>query len=536
AKHEVALAETAKLLARSTSLAEGGGERLAALQVELTSVTEELAKNCYDDEFMASLTLAANLALNIERAGQDNQRAALKLESLTQQAERTAAAAEAATMAHEKSRVGLDAAQATLEEARRHDMAASLRAGLHAGDACPVCGSAIGELPEGSADSVEAAQKRYEGARRQEEQARGAGNSASTAAAVAETTATNARQQLEQQTELLRQAAVELAQALPGVEDRSLKSIQAVLASQKQEREERNRLQRSESELSRGLQDGERQLEAARREMATLAAQRDAASAALRQAGERTLVAMASLTNALAESGLAEIANLNEGEDPLPSLQRLAGEASAEMAVLLTVKGRLSEQIGRLEKDIEAAEALRSELRKRKSAYDVAADLDQMLRAPKFPAFIQAEALRTLAEDGTRKLLELSAGRYEFEVAAGGQDFMIKDKWNADDVRSVRTLSGGETFLASLGLALALAETLPGLAPGKRLALDSLFLDEGFGSLDAEALALAADALDALRGENRMVCVVTHLQELAQRLPARVVVTKSESGSTVAID
>ena len=117
----------------------------------------------------------------------------------------------------------------------------------------------------------------------------------------------------------------------------------------------------------------------------------------------------------------------------------------------------------------------------------------------------------------------------------GGQDFLVRDRWNADDTRSVRTLSGGETFLASLALALALAETLPGLAPGRRLALESIFLDEGFGSLDPEALDRAADALDALRMEDRLVCVVTHLKELAERMPAQLVVSKSESGSSVRV-
>ena len=82
---------------------------------------------------------------------------------------------------------------------------------------------------------------------------------------------------------------------------------------------------------------------------------------------------------------------------------------------------------------------------------------------------------------------------------------------------------------------LALAESLPSLAASGRVVLESIFLDEGFGSLDDEALNLAADALDALRTENRMVCVITHLPELAQRLPARVVVTKTEAGSSIAV-
>jgi exonuclease SbcC len=158
-----------------------------------------------------------------------------------------------------------------------------------------------------------------------------------------------------------------------------------------------------------------------------------------------------------------------------------------------------------------------------------------MLQAGKFQTWLQAEALQTLAHDGSRRLEALSGGRYRLDISADGKDFEVIDKWNAEQARSVKTLSGGETFLASLALALALAESLPSLAASGRVVLDSIFLDEGFGSLDPEALNLAADALDALRTENRMVCVITHLQELAERLPARVTVTKTESGSSVAV-
>jgi exonuclease SbcC len=227
--------------------------------------------------------------------------------------------------------------------------------------------------------------------------------------------------------------------------------------------------------------------------------------------------------------------DLAHDRDPLPRLEVRLATAASDRAGLLTSIGRLEEQMRRLEQDIDLAQALRKELSAKKSELDVAADLAQMLRADRFQAYVQSQALRSLAEDGSRKLIELSAGRYELEVTPGGQDFLVKDKWNADEPRSVRTLSGGETFLASLALALALAETLPGLAPGKRLALDSIFLDEGFGSLDPEALDRAADALDALRMQDRLVCVVTHLKELAERMPAQVVVKKSEDGSTIAV-
>jgi exonuclease SbcC len=205
-------------------------------------------------------------------------------------------------------------------------------------------------------------------------------------------------------------------------------------------------------------------------------------------------------------------------------------ERSAAVAV-----GQLEARLERLRQDVERAKTLRQGLAALKKEHDVAADLAQMLRADRFQAYIQQEALATLAADGSCRLEQLSAGRYRLQVDDKGQEFEVIDQWNADAPRSVRTLSGGETFLASLALALSLAESLPGLAAGRRVVLDSVFLDEGFGSLDAEALDRAADALDALRNENRMVCIVTHLPELANRLPARVVVTKSEAGSTVAI-
>jgi exonuclease SbcC len=113
---------------------------------------------------------------------------------------------------------------------------------------------------------------------------------------------------------------------------------------------------------------------------------------------------------------------------------------------------------------------------------------------------------------------------------AEDQEFAVVDHWNADRHRSVKTLSGGETFLASLALALALAEGLVELAAEDRAheALESLFLDEGFGTLDPETLAQVVQALDALHGGRRLVGVVTHIPELAAQLPARVEVRREE--------
>ena len=161
-------------------------------------------------------------------------------------------------------------------------------------------------------------------------------------------------------------------------------------------------------------------------------------------------------------------------------------------------------------------------------------------------AWIQEEALRRLAADGSHHLALLSQGRYALRLGSGEtagagaraeQDFFVVDHWNADGIRSVRTLSGGETFLASLALALALAESLARLSAGGRAAeaLESLFLDEGFGTLDGETLDTVVSALDALHGGQRVVGVVTHVRELAERLPARLEVRRSGGSTATAV-
>ena len=162
----------------------------------------------------------------------------------------------------------------------------------------------------------------------------------------------------------------------------------------------------------------------------------------------------------------------------------------------------------------------------------LAKTLSDHLKAHELIAWIQEEALARLAEGGSRHLAKLSQNRYALRLGSGPevtaaraeQDFFVVDAWNGDSIRSVRTLSGGETFLASLALALALAESLTELGAESRAtdALESLFLDEGFGTLDSDTLDVVVGALDALHGGDRMVGIVTHVRELAERLPARL--------------
>ncbi len=158
--------------------------------------------------------------------------------------------------------------------------------------------------------------------------------------------------------------------------------------------------------------------------------------------------------------------------------------------------------------------------------FDTWQTLTNSLKANEFQQFLLAEVEAQLLTRAGLLLHEISDGRYRLALADG--DYVVQDLWNAGEVRGVKTLSGGETFLASLSLAIALSDYLAG-----NKILGALFLDEGFGTLDPQALEAVANALESLRTQGRMVGIVTHVESLSERLPSRLLVTKSVAGSSV---
>ena len=182
----------------------------------------------------------------------------------------------------------------------------------------------------------------------------------------------------------------------------------------------------------------------------------------------------------------------------------------------LAAATRLAEEVGALERRARVLEALAKELRQ-----------DRLI------AFLQQEALRALADAAADRLAELSEKRYR--LAYLGDEFSVIDTWNGEEARSARTLSGGETFLASLALALALSEQVASLSVTERARLDSLFLDEGFGTLDPTSLETVVEAIERLGSDGRVVGVITHVPELAIRLPVRIEVVKSPRGSRIEV-
>ena len=154
--------------------------------------------------------------------------------------------------------------------------------------------------------------------------------------------------------------------------------------------------------------------------------------------------------------------------------------------------------------------------------------------------YVLAHRLTQVAAAATDRLSRMSAGRYSFvhgtqresRGRAGGLALEIMDGWSGL-VRPAKTLSGGESFLASLALALGLADVVTAEAGGRQL--DTLFVDEGFGSLDPEALDLAMATLDDLRAGGRVIGVVSHVDELRLRIPRQIKVTRSPQGSAVEV-
>ncbi|SUB72986.1 Nuclease sbcCD subunit C [Pluralibacter gergoviae] len=113
-------------------------------------------------------------------------------------------------------------------------------------------------------------------------------------------------------------------------------------------------------------------------------------------------------------------------------------------------------------------------------------------------------------------------GRYLLQrKASEALELEVVDTWQADAVRDTRTLSGGESFLVSLALALALSDLV-----SHRTRIDSLFLDEGFGTLDSETLDTALDALDALNASGKIIGVISHVEAMKERIPVQIRVRK----------
>lgn len=170
---------------------------------------------------------------------------------------------------------------------------------------------------------------------------------------------------------------------------------------------------------------------------------------------------------------------------------------------------------------------LQDELNARRSESERWAKLNELAGSAdgaKFRRIAQGYTLDVLLNYANVQLRELTR-RYRLERVPDTLALQVIDRDMCDEVRTVHSLSGGESFLVSLALALGLSSL-----SSNRMKVESLFIDEGFGSLDAETLRMAMDALESLRTQGRKIGVISHVQEMTERIPVRIQVSRAGNG------
>ena len=156
---------------------------------------------------------------------------------------------------------------------------------------------------------------------------------------------------------------------------------------------------------------------------------------------------------------------------------------------------------------LQRAQALRKQLRARRDDHRLFGGLATDLRSDRFQAYVLEDSFTRLVQGASDWLLTLSGQRYALTFR--DDQILVVDHDNADDTRISDTLSGGETFLASLSLALELSRQVQDAAGAVHL--DSLFVDEGFGTLDPDTLATVSETIQSLQVSGRVVGVITHI-------------------------
>jgi len=211
----------------------------------------------------------------------------------------------------------------------------------------------------------------------------------------------------------------------------------------------------------------------------------------------------------------------NQGAAALKDAQDTVKQLTEEVAVAKKELDNLKKARQRWEEH----EAQRKETEK---AIDIASKLLNLVSGRRFVQFLAEEHLKDMVQEASITLGTLTGQRYALELS-DDSEFVIRDDFNGGERRSVTTLSGGEIFLTSLALALALSSKiqLQGEHP-----LGFFFLDEGFGTLDSAKLDLVMDALERIRDEDRMVGIISHVKELKERLPCYLEVIPAKDDGT----
>lgn len=212
-----------------------------------------------------------------------------------------------------------------------------------------------------------------------------------------------------------------------------------------------------------------------------------------------------------------------ERESVLRSLQTLRGEYAA-------FRAQTAQRYDRAQMLANLAAAARGDTL---GGYEHQVDLVSYVLGAEFERILQSASLHLDRMSEGRYGMVFSDHRAKGSRSGGGLNLEITDTWTGEP-REASSLSGGESFLASLSLALGLAEVVQANNGG--IELDTLFIDEGFGTLDAETLDMVMGTIESLRDSGRTIGLISHVEEMKNRIPAQIVVEKGQNGSSVRVN
>lgn len=297
-----------------------------------------------------------------------------------------------------------------------------------------------------------------------------------------------------------------------------------LVAQQQLETEEKARLDQSQAQFTAAL--------AASRfndRQAFLAAQLDDETAQrltqLKQTLEQQLQQATALCEQATRQQQAHLALRPQGTDAdIPALQTQLHDLAQRLRDNTTRQGEIRQQLRQDAESRQHQQALGRQIAEAAQLADDWGYLNSLIGSStgdRFRKFAQGLTLDNLVWLANQQLNRLH-GRYLLQrKASEALELEVVDTWQADAVRDTRTLSGGESFLVSLALALALSDLV-----SHKTRIDSLFLDEGFGTLDSETLDTALDALDALNASGKIIGVISHVEAMKERIPVQIKVKK----------
>jgi exonuclease SbcC len=540
----------AKLLAAVRAPAEVSGlaDRIIAAD-NLSTVRGQRMSGALETERDAAAArekLPDKSAMDLLRVAYGEQRTLAADVTRRETALEAAQAAEASAVAGlAAAEAALESAQAAAEASQLANRAIVLAQSLAVGEDCPVCLQPVTALPHHPTPAdLAAARAALADAAKERKRAADAQGLAARSAAGAASALAGARQALAKNAAALAEAPAE---------ESVTHTLRTIAAAEEAFRQARKDTGTRRAELEAAVRGRDSLTEEEREAWARLRGARDsvvALGAPAVEAGDLAK-AWAALTTWAAAAHQERAARQPELDTGAAALRQQLADETARLTALLAARGvtgvsdparatasvaaarvRAEHELSAVREALQRAAKLDQVVVTCREEEQVATMLGQLLRANSFERWLCSEALDSLVREASVTLMELSGGQYQLDRDERNELFVI-DFEDAGARRPVHTLSGGETFQASLALALALSRQVVGLSAGMR-DLNSMFLDEGFGTLDEDTLETVATTLERLASDSdRMVGIITHVAALAERVPVRFIVSRSGASSVL---